>query len=63
VHVVYANQTVTVWLKEDSQGALDPEKAIKVFAGDTFAEDHPLVIERPELFTTEDGSPISEEQE
>lgn len=58
----FANQTVKVWLAADSQGELDPEKAINLFAGDTFADDHPLVIDRPDLFTNEDGSPITEEQ-
>jgi len=47
----YANADATVYLKQDSQAALDEGNAITLARGQEFEDDHPLVIERPELFS------------
>lgn len=47
----YANLTGRIYLREDSRETLDPERAFNVRQGQEFPSDHPLVIDRPELFT------------
>lgn len=47
----YATISGQVFLREDSRGVLDPNRAINLREGGAYQDDDPIVIDRPELFT------------